>query len=174
MDKIIVSDCGIILRKATKLANDKRIGAIHALSANTFLTEYQKSCKNIVIYSIKNDYITQDQINYIGEMWERYQRIIEFNQGYEEGFREKTATLLENIVNFTEPHAKGNLSLQRQKILIRDRGEQILSGKYFWDVHLVGSINVLSSLKKNNINVNEFEPQAKQIYERVKFDYYGN
>lgn len=170
--RIRTTQCRGTLQRAKQIAGDPKIATYPDLS---LYNDYLSGCKKVVVsilqYAIKHSYLTKKQIEVIERMHRNYQKIVELNQGFDEGFVNTAVSLLEDLATIVESHIglaedKTRKGQRCAATNIRNRAEHIGSGKYFWGYHIEFVEHLLPE-KRNDNSVRDLEQRLSELKQKV-------
>jgi len=158
-EQISQEECADLLAVATEMRDDSMIGqGPGAFQGVGLLRKHRGASARMVCFAGRTGYLSEGQVNYLGDMAETYRRIKNLNEGVGDGYRSETVRLLDETLEQGMEH-KGK-SLQNRRAIVRARTQQIRDGEYFWDDHVRPARELLGALQKKDVDVSDLKERV--------------
>ena len=136
----------------------------------TFVSPYRKSMTYILRSVARNGHLNDAQAIYLEKVYKASQKVKTLNENFDGEFRNSAVALLEEIIEFSKPYAKGDRSLTSRRSQTRFRARQMRNGEYFWDAHTYSANSLLTALRDKGVDVRNLEQRLTELAQRTSID----
>ena len=122
-------------RIAGQLARDGKIRNVIPENCGNTLEAYKQVTLSILRQANKNsNMVSSKQLKYLEDITQNYQRLIEFNEDFEENLRDETIELIEETREYMSSNDEGSHTLQG---MMTKEINRLNKNYYIWDNSLI-------------------------------------